>query len=85
MHALFNRSVPVRYLISIRLTVYMCCYRVVCACRQQGHAALLFKRMANEEDSPIKLYTTRRFNRPWQRKMKPVRDSAGQIVPGEYA
>lgn len=51
----------------------------------QGHAVLLFKRMQPEEDSPIRLFTTRRINRPWQRKVKPVRDSAGQVIPGKYA
>jgi hypothetical protein len=51
--------------------------------RRRGFAALLFRR--RDDGQGVRLFTTRRKERPWARKVKPVRDSRGQIIPGEYA
>ena len=51
--------------------------------RRRGFAALLFRR--RDDGQGVRLFTTRRKERPWVRKVKPVRDSRGQIIPGEYA
>ena len=51
---------------------------------RKGHAAVLFRAKLEEEEGP-RIYLRTSGKRPWKRKMKPLRDTRGQIIPGEYA